>query len=309
MSSAAGAAGAAGAAAAAVASPPADSGRSNKVQPFRSQREGREGVNSQPRASCWWCQAKSSVRQERWNSYSNTVHVSCKRETFVSKSPTHTPFQQVLPCSFLLETNQEASFCCYFLNTAIKTSEKLNKTRRTLKKIQQQWWRSNKMTTATTQGISRQGDKAFKKRGNKLHKLPTTKQVHNTSRVSFGWGCGWEEGGRGAEDICWGGQSGQHINHRLWIIRVHICQLLMQPMQFMQEGEGRHLRAQEVWEELKRSNFFPLYHCLKGVKNKSRTADRSIGDTGPPTRTSGSLEEITKWNPPPSDSVLCVHPQ
>lgn len=45
--------GAAGAAAAAVASPPpVDSGRSKKVQPFRSQREGKEGANSQPRAPC-----------------------------------------------------------------------------------------------------------------------------------------------------------------------------------------------------------------------------------------------------------------
>lgn len=52
MSSAPGAPGATGAAAAAVASPPVDSGRSKKVQPFRSQREGKEGVNSQPRASC-----------------------------------------------------------------------------------------------------------------------------------------------------------------------------------------------------------------------------------------------------------------
>lgn len=47
MSSAPGAAGAAG------ASPPVDSGRSKKVQPFRSQREGKEGANSQPGASCW----------------------------------------------------------------------------------------------------------------------------------------------------------------------------------------------------------------------------------------------------------------
>lgn len=44
MSSAPGAAGAAGAAAAAVASPPVDSGRSKKVQPFPSQRKGKEGV-------------------------------------------------------------------------------------------------------------------------------------------------------------------------------------------------------------------------------------------------------------------------
>lgn len=63
----------------------------------------------------------------------------------------------------------------------------------------------------------------------------------------------------------------------------------MQPMQFMQEGEGRHRSAQAVIEELKQSNFF------EGSQEQSQTTDRTIADTGgPPTSMSGSLEEITK---------------
>lgn len=47
--------------------------------------------------------------------------------------------------------------------------------------------------------------------GRQSRELPTTKQVHGGSHVNFGWGCGGEDGGRGAEHICWGGQGGDEM--------------------------------------------------------------------------------------------------
>lgn len=77
-------------------------------------------------------------------------------------------------------------------------------------------------------------------------------------------------------------------------------------------GEGRHHRAQEVLEELKWSNSFFSLSLPEGSQEQSRTTDRAIGDTGPPARMTGSLEEIDKSNnpnpnPPPSQSrAVCT---
>lgn len=125
--------------------------------------------------------------------------------------------------------NQSRSFILpWFLKPALKNQWKTKPNRNNY---------SNNVRTQQQKMLKKLREKSFMKRGNRRHKLRTTKQVHNSSRVRFGEGCGWEEGGGGAEDICWGGQSGEHIKHQLWIIIVHICQLLMQPMQFMLEGE------------------------------------------------------------------------
>lgn len=82
-------------------------------------------------------------------------------------------------------------------------------------------------------------------------------------------------------------------NHRLSVILVHVCHLLMQSMQFMEEGGGEASQSLGGFRGVKTKQFLSSLSSSERSQERSRTTDRSIGDTGPPTRMSGSLEPYT----------------